>query len=130
MDRDRTTITVVTHASRRLRPGDSQMDRRKRRALAPLFESMEDRVVLSVTSVSLQHLHHQKAAAVHVAKMSVATGSKANAKSNDAALRNLQQQLEVVHEHALERTPSAIPTAAEKQATEVSNVFKSLESAL
>jgi hypothetical protein len=128
MDRDRTTITVVTHASRRLRPGDSLMDRRKRRALAPLFESMEDRVVLSVTSVSLQHLHHQKA--VHVAKASVATGSKANAKSNNAALRNLQQQLEVVHEHALERTPSAIPTAAEKQATEISNVFKSLESAL
>jgi hypothetical protein len=104
------------------------MDRRKRRALEPHLESMEDRVVLSVTSVSLQHLHHQRAVAAHVAKVSVAKEPKANA--NNEALRNLNQQLKVVHEHALERTPSAIPTAAEQRATQISNIFKSLESAL
>ena len=51
-------------------------------------------------------------------------------RQNNEALRSLQQQLNLVHAHALERTPSAIPTAAEQRATQVSNIFKSLESAL
>jgi len=51
-------------------------------------------------------------------------------RKNNEAMRSLEQQLNVVHEHALERTPSAIPTAAEQRATQISNIFKSLEGAL
>jgi hypothetical protein len=112
------------------------MRNRKRHTARPSLEPMESRVVLSVTAI---HVHHERAVVAahvsqvsqaHVSQVSSAKASTANQLKNIEAMRNLQQQLNVVHEHALERTPSAIPTAAEKRATQISNIFKSLESAL
>jgi hypothetical protein len=103
------------------------MRNRKRHTAQPMLEPMEPRVAPSVTSI---HIHHERAVSAHVSDMSVAKTDAASQRQNAAALRNLQQQLNVVHAHALERTPSAIPTAAEQRATQISNIFKSLEGAL
>ena len=64
--------------------------------------------------------------AAQVSESRTTHNTKASDRANNQALRNLQQQLKVVHQHALERTPSAIPTEAEQRATKVSNIFKSL----
>jgi hypothetical protein len=103
------------------------MRNRKRHTAQPMLEPMEPRVAPSVTAI---HVHHERAIAAHVGHVSPVKDVKVSPHDNNKAWRNLQQQLAVVHAHALERTPSAIPTAAEQQATQVSNVFKSLESAL
>jgi uncharacterized protein (DUF342 family) len=106
------------------------MRNRKRRSRQPMLEAMETRFMPSFSSVHVQHMHHERVVAVHVHEASSKNDTTSSERANNEALKNLQQQLQVVHEHALERTPSAIPTEAEKQATQVSNLFKSLESAL
>ena len=103
------------------------MRNRKRPYAQPMLEPMEPRVALSVTAI---HVHHERAVVAHVGQVSSAKAAEQLERKNHEAMRNLQQQLAVVHEHALERTPSAIPTAAEQRATQVSNIFKSLEGAL
>jgi hypothetical protein len=103
------------------------MRNRKRHTVQPMLEPMESRVALSATAV---HVHHERVVAAHFDRVSSATTPTEMERQNNKAMRSLQQQLNVVHEHALERTPSAIPTAAEQRATQVSNIFKSLEGAL
>ncbi len=103
------------------------MRNRKRHTAQPMLETMEPRVAPSVAGI---HVHHERVVAAHVAHVSVTKETAESPHKNNEALRNLEQQIKVVQEHALERTPSAIPTAAEQRATQVSNIFKSLESAL
>lgn len=103
------------------------MRNRKRHSAQPTLEPMESRVALSVTAM---HIQHERAMTAHVAHVNTTKESVESQRQNNEALRNLQQQLNLVHAHALERTPSAIPTAAEKRATQISNIFKSLEGAL
>jgi hypothetical protein len=103
------------------------MRHRRRHTVQPMLEPMESRVSLSVTTI---HIHHDRAVAAHIDRVSSAKTPTELQRKNNEAMHSLEQQLNVVHEHALERTPSAIPTAAEQRATQVSNIFKSLESAL
>jgi hypothetical protein len=110
------------------------MRKRKQRAIQPMLEAMETRFMPSATSgqieLRIQHLHHERVMDSQRSEMKAMNHSTVNEQKNNAALQNYKQQLQVVHEHALERTPSAIPTAAEQRATQVNNIFKSLESAL
>jgi hypothetical protein len=104
------------------------MSNRKRRIARPMLESMEPRVVPSAIAV---HAHHLRTVAAHVDVASnSAKQAKATQQENNQALKNLQQQQNLVHMHSLERRPSALPTEAEKVASETSSFLKSLESAL
>ena len=104
------------------------MRNRKRHIARPMLESMEPRVVPSAIAV---HAHHERAVAAHVGQLNnSAQHADATQRKNNQALKNLQQQENVVHMHALERRPSALPTEAEKVASETSSFVKSIESAL
>ena len=104
------------------------MRNRKRHIARPMLESMEPRVVPSAIAV---HAHHLRTVAAHVGQLNnSAQHGDATQRKNNQALKNLQQQENLVHMHSLERRPSALPTEAEKVASETSSFVKSIESAL
>jgi hypothetical protein len=104
------------------------MRNRRRHIARPMLESMEPRVVPSAIAI---HAHHVRAVAAHVGQLNnSAKHADATQRENHQALKNLQQQENLVHMHSLERTASALPTKAEQEATETSSFLKSLESAL
>ena len=104
------------------------MHNRKRRAVQPMLEAMEHRVVPSALGV---HAHHEQAVTAHVGRMdSSVTQTKASERENNKALKQLQQQEHLVYVHSLEKIPSALPTKAEQEASQASSFVKSLESAL
>ena len=104
------------------------MRSRKRFSAQPILEPMEPRVVPSAM-VMQAHQGHVVAAHVHQIDNSQKP-ARAVQIENNQALRSLRQQQHLVHVHALEHTPSAIPTKAEQAASAVSNFFKSAAQSL
>ena len=100
------------------------MSNRKRHTARPILEPMEHRVTPSVMGIQA---HHGQAVAAHVGQMNnPIKQAKASQYANNEALKRLQQQEHLVHIHSMQRTPSALPTPAEKAASEISNVFQSI----
>ncbi len=100
------------------------MCNRKRRSAQPILEPMEPRVALSAIGI---HAHHARAVAAHVGQVNgTVKQAEAFERENNEALKRLEQQQHLVYVHSLERTPSALPTEAEKEASQLSNIFKSI----
>jgi len=77
------------------------------------------------------YAHHEQAIAAHVGQMNnPIEQAKMSQHANNEALKRLQQQLHLVQLRAIMRTPSALPTPAEKAASEVSNIFQSMGKSL
>jgi hypothetical protein len=106
------------------------MCNRKRHTARPTLEQMETLVMPSVVGI-LAHAHHAKAVSAHVRRVSDGVKQADTSEhDNNEALMSLRQQQNLVQVHAHEKTPSAIPTAAEKAASAIPDFFKSLGSAL
>ena len=102
-------------ARSRTNTGVPRMRNRKRHTAQPMLEPMEPRVVPSVTGI---HAHHEQVVAAHVGQMHDSVKeATASPRENNKALKQLQQQEYLVHVRSLERTPSALPTAAEQAAS-------------
>jgi hypothetical protein len=97
---------------------------RKRRNLRPSLEMVESRVVLSTVG----HLaHHAEVVAAHVNTVNRAVAkADADARENSEALARLQLQEQLIHARSLEHRPSALPSAAEQRASQISNIFGSI----
>jgi hypothetical protein len=104
------------------------MRNRKRRDARPDLELMETRVVPSVLGVT----HHRwRAVEVHVGAISNSVRqATASQRHNNEALKRLEHQENLVRIRSLERMPSALPTAAEKRAGQISNLIQSIEKSL
>jgi hypothetical protein len=105
------------------------MCNRKRRIHRPELEGMELRLAPSAITIVAGVHHKAVLAEVRVAHTSNKHVKPSEQKNNEA-LKSLQQQQHLVDVHSRERTPSALPSKAQQQATEVSNLFKNLEGAL
>src|SRR5262245_40988672 len=101
------------------------MRNRKRHIAQPVLEPMEPRVALS--AIGIRAHHHGQVLAAHVGPMNNSTKqAEASQRENNQALKRLQRQEHQVYIRSLERTPSALPTPAEKRASDVSDLFKSI----
>jgi hypothetical protein len=104
------------------------MGNRKRVSAQPMLEQMEPRVVLSTAAV---HGHAWKVVAADVGRTNDSVRlAEASQRQNNVALARLQSQLHLIHVRSLERTPSALPTAAEQRASKLSNFFKTVSQSL
>jgi hypothetical protein len=104
------------------------MPSRKARSARPALEPMEARVVPSALGPLARHAER---AAAHVRPInSSARQLNASERQNNEALQRLQQQENLVHMRSLERTPSALPTAAEQRASQISNIFSEIGKSL
>ena len=104
------------------------MRNRKRRAVQPMLESMEHRVVPSSMGAAA---HEVRVVASQVDRVNKPVQhAKVDAHTMNAGLRKLQQQLELIQTRSMERTPSAQETPAEKATTETSSLFKSIFASL
>jgi len=89
-----------------------------------MLEPMEPRVAPSVMGI---HAHHGRAVAAHVGQINNSVKqAEASQHANNEAWKRLQNQLHLIHMRSLEQTPSALPTPAEKAASQISNVFQSI----
>ena len=104
------------------------MSNRKRRQVQPVLESMENRVVPSSMGFAVRH---GRLVESHVHQVSTAAKKPTVTQhSINNGLRQLQQQLALIHTRSLERTPSAVETPAEKASTETSSLLKSVLASL
>jgi hypothetical protein len=104
------------------------MFERKRRTVQPMLESMESRVVPSAMGV---HAHPVRDVSAVVGSASGSTKElRAAEQKNASALKELAHQQAVVHSHSLEHIATALPTAAEQAASQISNIFKSIGQSL
>jgi hypothetical protein len=100
------------------------MRNRNRRAARPNLETVEPRVVPSAIGI---HGRHMQDVAAHVGQVNRSIKQAEDfQRENEQALKRLQRQEHQVYVHSLERTPSALPTEAEKRASQVSDIFKSI----
>jgi len=101
---------------------------RKRQTARPILEPMEHRVAPSVMGIQA---HHGQAVAALVGQMNnPVKEAKLSQLENNEALKRLQQQLHMIHIRSMQHTPSALPTPAEKAASEISNIFQSMGKSL
>jgi hypothetical protein len=100
------------------------MRKGKQHTAQPNLETMEPRVAPSILGI-LAHQGQTVAAYVGQINNSIKE-DKASQHANNEALKLLQHQQYLVHLHSLEQIPSALPTEAEKAASQVSNIFASI----
>jgi hypothetical protein len=104
------------------------MRNRKRHSARPVLEAVEPRVAPS--SMGIQ-AHHRADVVAHVVPISnPARLAEQSQRANDKAIKRLEDQLAQIYVRSLQHTPSAIPTKAEQEASQVSNVFKSIGQSL